>query len=58
MKRTDVIVDYKGEQFILEYLDFYHKDRGYLLSFNFNKKKQCGIQEIVYRGKTIVEVVD
>ena len=76
MKRTDIIVDYKGEQIIIEmkiwhgneynrrgeaqlfeYLNFYHKDKGYLLSFNFNKKKKCGIQEIVYRGKTIVEVV-
>lgn len=75
-KRTDVIVDYLGEQFIIElkiwhgneynergeqqlaeYLDFYHKDKGYLLSFNFNKKKQQGIKELRIGGKTIVEAV-
>lgn len=75
-KRTDVVVDYLGEQFIIElkiwhgneynergeqqlaeYLDFYHKDKGYLLSFNFNKKKQQGIKELRIDGKTIVEAV-
>ena len=56
-RRTDVIVDYRGEQFIVElkiwhgneynergeeqlmdYLDYYHKDRGYMLSFNLRLK--------------------
>jgi len=55
-RRTDIIVDYLGEQFIIElkiwhgneynergekqlvaYLDDYHKNKGYLLSFNFNR---------------------
>ena len=63
--RTDVIVDYCGEQFILElkiwhgneyhqrgerqiadYLDFYHQKEGYLISFNFNQKKQIGVFDI------------
>lgn len=54
-RRTDVIVDYLGEQFIVElkiwhgneynergeeqltgYLDYFHKKKGYMLSFNFN----------------------
>ena len=75
-KRTDVIVDYLGRQFIIElkiwrgeeydrrgkeqlfeYLDFYKQEKGYLLSFNFNKKKNTGVQEIEYNGKRIVEVV-
>jgi hypothetical protein len=30
-RRTDIIVDY---------LDYYHKDKGYLLSSNFNKTKR------------------
>lgn len=75
-RRTDVIVDYLGEQFIVElkiwhgneynergekqltdYLDYYHKDKGYMLSFNFNKKKEIGVKEIQVGGKTIVEAV-
>lgn len=74
--RTDVIVDYKGEQFILElkiwhgneynergekqltdYLDYYHKDKGYMLSFNFNKNKEIGVKRIEAGDKTIVEGV-
>lgn len=75
-RRTDVIVDYRGEQFIVElkiwhgneynergeeqlmdYLDYYHKDRGYMLSFNFNKNKNVGVREIRLGNKTIVEAV-
>lgn len=75
-KRTDIIVDYKGIQEIIElkiwhgeeynrrgeaqlfeYLKFYRKEKGYLLSFNFNKGKKVLMQEIVYEGKRIVEVV-
>lgn len=75
-RRTDVIVDYLGEQFIIElkiwhgneynergreqlmdYLEYYHKDRGYMLSFNFNQKKKIGMKEIRLDSKTIVEAV-
>lgn len=75
-KRTDVIVDYSGKQYIIElkiwrgeeynmegeqqlseYLDYYHIDKGYLLSFNFNKKKQRGVHTIELNGRTIVEAV-
>ena len=75
-RRTDVIVDYRGEQFIIElkiwhgneynergeeqlsgYLDYYHKDKGYLLSFNFNRNKEIGVKEIKLGNKTIVEAV-
>lgn len=75
-RRTDIIVDYLGEQFIIElkiwhgseynergekqladYLDYYHKNKGYLLSFNFNKNKETGVKEIVIGSKTIVEAV-
>lgn len=74
--RTDVVIDYRGKQFIVElkiwrgeeyhkkgeqqlaeYLDQYHLKKGYLLSFNFNKTKQTGINTIQYNGKTIVEVM-
>ena len=75
-RRTDVIVDYNGEQFIIEmkichgdeynsrgeqqlteYLDYYHQSKGYLLSFNFNKKKQVGVHKIVIGDKTLIEAV-
>lgn len=75
-RRTDVIVDYLGEQFIVElkiwhgseynergeqqlaeYLEYYHKDKGYMLSFNFNQKKEIGVRKIQVGGKTIVEAV-
>ena len=76
MTKTDVVVDYLGEQFIIEmklwhgkeynergekqiceYLDFYHKNKGYMLSFNFNKKKEQGIKEIKIGDKIIIEAV-
>lgn len=76
MGRTDVIVDYRGEQYLIEmkiwrgqeylnrgeqqlagYLDDYHKKKGYLLSFCFNKKKKVGMQEIVIGDKIIIEAI-
>ena len=58
-KRTDVIVDYRGHQYVIEmkiwrgqeynnrgekqlagYLDDYHVNKGYMVSFNFNRKKK------------------
>lgn len=74
--RTDVIVDYRSQRFIIEmklwrgnaynkrgekqlfdYLNYYKTDTGYLLSFNYNKKKQTGIREILMDGKKIIEIV-
>lgn len=75
-RRTDVIVDYAGEQFIIElkiwygneynergerqladYLAYFHQKKGYLLSFNFNKKKETGIKVITLGDKIIIEAV-
>lgn len=75
-RRTDVIVDYLGKQYIIEpkiwhgneyntngeqqlseYLDYYHIDKGYLLSFNLNKNKQSGMHTIELNGRTIIEAV-
>ena len=47
----------RGEKQLNEYLDYYHLERGYLLSFNFNKKKRTGVQEIRIGDKTLFEVV-
>ena len=74
--RTDVVVDYRGEQFVVEmkiwrgneynergeeqlagYLDYFGLKKGYMLSFNFNRKKQAGVRTIVLGDKLIVEAV-
>jgi hypothetical protein len=76
MKRTDIIVDYLGEQFVIElkiwsgqkyndegerqvseYLDYYHLNKGYMLTFNFNKNKNVGITEVKYGDKILIEAV-
>ena len=75
-KRTDVIVDYLGQQYVIElkiwhreeyncrgevqlaeYLDAYHVDKGYMISFNFNKNKKAGMHEIECKGKKILEII-
>ena len=78
-ERTDVIVDYGTEQFIVElklwrgevaheeayqqlsdYLDYKNKDTGYLLTFDFRKKKNAGKPKtnwVEYRGKKIFDVI-
>lgn len=75
-RRTDVIVDYLGERFVvemkiwrgneyhekgerqlMEYLDYFHQKKGYLLSFNFNKKKKLGVKTMILGDKVIVEAV-
>lgn len=74
--RTDVVVDYNGEQYVIEmkvwrgneynkrgenqlagYLGDYHLNKGYMVSFNFNKNKQIGVKEIIIGDKTIIEAV-
>ncbi len=76
LKRTDIIVDYQGEQYIIEmkiwhgneynirgqkqlisYLEDYHKNIGYMISFNFNKKKQIGVYESIVGDKVLIEAV-
>ena len=47
----------RGERQLAEYLDYYHKDKGYMLSFNFNKNKEVGVKEINVGDKVIVEAV-
>ncbi len=73
-KRTDVIIDYLGKQYIIElkiwhgerynekgeqqlidYLNYFGLDSGYMLSFNFNVNKEVGVKEISVQDKTIVE---
>ena len=72
--RTDVIVDYLGQQYIIElkiwrgerynadgekqiceYLDYFHLNTGYMLSFNFNKKKEQGVSRVQIGDKVLFE---
>ncbi|MCD8022840.1 MAG: ATP-binding protein [Lachnospiraceae bacterium] len=47
----------RGEKQLSGYLDYFHMKKGYMLSFNFNKKKSCGIREIVLGDKVLIEGV-
>lgn len=47
----------RGEEQLAGYLDYYKQDKGWLLSFNFNKNKNVGVKTIDCCGKTIVEAV-
>jgi hypothetical protein len=47
----------RGREQLFGYLDRFSLDKGYLLSFNFNKGKKPMLHEITYNGKRILEVV-
>ena len=47
----------RGENQLFDYLDFYHADKGYLLSFCFNKNSKPEARTIAQDGREIVEVV-
>ncbi len=45
----------RGEQQLIEYLDYYHLDKGYLMSFCFNKNKQPGVHTVHIGEREIIE---
>lgn len=47
----------RGKRQLAEYLDYFHQKKGYMLSFNFNQKKETGIKTITIDNKVIVEAV-
>ncbi|MCD7922286.1 MAG: AAA-like domain-containing protein [Clostridiales bacterium] len=47
----------RGEKQLIEYLEHYHLNQGYMLSFNFNRKKKIGVREIQLGDKVLVEAV-
>ncbi len=47
----------RGEEQLAAYLDHYHLKKGYMLSFNFNKKKETGLREILLGDKILIEAV-
>ncbi len=46
-----------SEKQLTEYLNHYHLDKGYMLSFNFNQKKTIGVKEIRLGDKILIEAV-
>lgn len=47
----------RGEKQLSDYLDYFHLKKGYMLSFNFNKKKEIGVKEVVLGDKLLIEAV-
>ncbi len=47
----------RGEEQLLDYLEYYHLQKGYMLSFNYEKKKQTGVKEIQLNGHILIEAV-
>ena len=45
----------KGEVQLADYLDYYHLDKGYMLTYSFNKKKNNGLTKKKVQGKTVIE---
>ena len=44
-----------GEKQIAEYLDYWKLDTGYMLSFNFNQKKEPGVKRLQIGDKVLFE---
>ena len=44
-----------GEKQISEYLDYFHLTTGYMLSFNFNKRKEQGVKRVQIGDKLLYE---
>jgi len=47
----------RGEQQLAEYLEYFHLDIGYLVSFCFHHNKQPGIHEVAVGRKKVIEAV-
>ena len=45
------------EEQLVGYLDYFGLKKGYMLSFNFNKNKTIGVNDVVIGDKLIVEAV-
>ena len=45
----------KGEQQLASYLDYYHLDKGYMLTYSFNKSKNTDLTTKTIQDKTLIE---
>ena len=46
-----------AEQQLREYLDYFQLDKGYMLSFNFNKNKKQGVEQVQVGDKILIEAM-
>ncbi|MBR1852416.1 MAG: hypothetical protein IJ794_04460 [Lachnospiraceae bacterium] len=44
-----------SERQIIEYLEYFGLDAGYMLSFNFNQKKEIGVKCVQIGDKVLLE---
>ena len=47
----------RGEKQLAEYLEYFHLDKGYLVSFCFNKSKESKVVEQRVNGKQLIEAI-
>lgn len=47
----------RGEEQLSEYLDYFHLQKGYMVSYNFNRKKEVGVKAIPVGDKVLIEAV-
>ena len=47
----------QGEEQLVDYLNSYHLDKGYMVTFSFNQKKEIGVRQVEVDSKTIIEAV-
>ena len=47
----------KGEKQLIKYLDSYHLNRGYMLTYNFNKNKKTGMETVQVGDKILFEAM-
>jgi hypothetical protein len=47
----------RGEKQLMDYLDYFHLKKGYLLSYNFNKNKEIGVKELHIGDRILIEAV-
>lgn len=47
----------RGEEQLSGYLEHYHLKTGYMLSFNFNRKKETGLKKIQLGDKVLIEAI-
>ena len=40
-----------------DYLDYFGIKKGYMLSFDFNKKKEIGVKEVILGDMLLIEAV-
>ncbi len=45
----------RREKQLISYLDHYHLKKGYMLSFNLNKKKKIGMKEQRFGDRVLIE---